>query len=137
MFSWLTRWFGSARPSAEAAQAHITFGNTSVGRSISRTRLFLQKQLWIWPIIAVVLLAAIGFGIRSAIERTMKENLRSELQTLLSVEQSMLETWLKVQEANAESAVWRPRFSRLLIRRSTRRHPRLRMCQLRAPSPRR
>lgn len=102
MFSWLTRWF---RPSVQAGavQAHMTFGQTSVGRSMSRTRLFLKKQLWVWPIIAVVLLSGIGWAVSSAIERTMKENLRSELQTLLSVERSMLETWLKVQEANAES----------------------------------
>jgi serine/threonine protein kinase len=65
--------------------------------------LLLKKQLWIWPIIAVVLLAIIGYAIRAAIERTMKASLRSELQTLVSVEQSMLETWLKVQESNAES----------------------------------
>lgn len=81
----------------------MTFGQTSVGRSISRTGLFLKKQLWIWPIIAVVVLAAIGYIVKSAIERTMKASLQSELQTLLSVERSMLETWLKVQEANAES----------------------------------
>lgn len=81
----------------------MTFGQSSVGRSITRTRLFLQKQLWIWPIIAVVLLALIGWAVGSAIQRTIEDNLRSELQTLLSVERSMLETWLKVQEANAES----------------------------------
>jgi len=103
MFSWLTSWFRSAGQSPGQAQAHITFGQSAVGRSISQTRLFLKKQLWIWPIIAVLLLAVIGYGIRAAIERTMKENLRSQLQTLLSVEQSMLETWLRVQEANAES----------------------------------
>src|SRR5262245_8725904 len=103
MFAWLNRLLGRAAPAAAAAQAHLTFGAPSVGRSISRTGLILKKQLWIWPIIAVVLLALIGYGIRAAIERTMKESLRSELSTLLSVEQSMVETWLKVQEANAES----------------------------------
>ncbi len=81
----------------------MTFGQTSVGRTLSRTRLLLKKQLWIWPIIAVVLLAAVGYGIRSAIERTMKESLQSQLHTTLNIERSMLETWLKVQESNAES----------------------------------
>ena len=103
MFSWLNRLLGRAGPAASAAQAHLTFGATSVGRSITRTGLILKKQLWIWPIIAVVLLSLIGYGIRSAIARTMRSNLQSQLETLLSVEQSMLETWLKVQEANAES----------------------------------
>ena len=81
----------------------MTFGQSAAGRSMSRAGLFFKKQLWIWPIIAVVLLAAIGYGLRLAIERTMKASLKSELQTLLNVERSMLETWLKVQEANAES----------------------------------
>jgi eukaryotic-like serine/threonine-protein kinase len=101
MFQWLSQIF---RPSRRATgQAHMTFGQTSVGRTVSRTRLFLKKQLWVWPIIAVVLLAAVGFGIRVAIERTMKASLSSQLQTLLSVERSMVETWLKIQESNAES----------------------------------
>src|SRR5438105_14467769 len=103
MLQRLAQFFRSARGVAVEGHAHLTFGQTSVGRSMSRAGLLLKRQLWIWPIIAVVLLAAIGFGIRVAIERTMKASLSSQLQTLLSVERSMIETWLKVQEANAES----------------------------------
>src|SRR6476620_5160368 len=102
MLNWLRQWVRSSR-GGPAGQAHITFGGTSVGRSISRTGLLLKKQLWVWPIIAIVLLAVVGVGIRVAIERTMKASLRSQLQTLLGVERSMVETWLKVQEQNAES----------------------------------
>src|SRR4051812_26067849 len=103
MFNWLRRLLPSRLQPNHAAQAHLTFGATSVGRSISRTGLLLKKHLWIWPIIAVILLACIGLGMRVAIERTMKASLSSQLQTLLSVERSMVETWLKVQESNAES----------------------------------
>ncbi len=103
MFSWLNRLLGRASPAAPAGQAHLTFGATSVGRTISRTGLILKKQLWIWPILAVVLLAVIGYVIRSAIERTMRASLQSELETLLGIERSMLETWLKIQESNAQS----------------------------------
>lgn len=102
MFDGLSRWWQRSNL-ASAAQAHITFGATSVGRTITRTSLLLKRQLWIWPILAVVLLAAIGYGIRTAIERTMRESLRSQLETLVNVETSMLQTWLKVQESNAES----------------------------------
>ena len=79
----------------------MTFGNTSIGRTVSRTRLLLKKQLWIWPIIAVILLAVIGFGVSRSIRSTMEETLRSQLQTLLNVEQSMLEKWFRVQESRA------------------------------------
>jgi serine/threonine protein kinase len=103
MFTWLWQKLQSARQSPGEGQAHMTFGQTSVGRSITRTGLFLKKQLWIWPIMAVILLAGIGYGIRVAIERTMQGSLESELNTLLKIERSMLETWLKIQESNSQS----------------------------------
>jgi hypothetical protein len=94
------------RPSADGKGlpgAHMTFATSSVGRTISRTGLFLRKQLWIWPILAVVLLTMIGLVVRRAIETTMKDGLRSELQTLLDIETAMLQTWIHAQESNAES----------------------------------
>jgi serine/threonine protein kinase len=103
MFTWLWQKLQFARQSPGEGQAHMTFGQTSVGRSITRTGLFLKKQLWIWPIVAVILLAGIGYGIRVAIERTMQGSLESELNTLLKIERSMLETWLKIQESNSQS----------------------------------
>ncbi len=41
-------------------EAHMTWAKSSVGRTVSRTGLFLKKQLWIWPIIAVIVLSLIG-----------------------------------------------------------------------------
>ncbi len=79
----------------------MTFGETSAGRTMARTGLLLKKQLWIWPVVAVVLLAVIGYVVHGAIHRTMEDTLRSQLQTLLTVERSMLEKWLKVQESSA------------------------------------
>jgi hypothetical protein len=81
----------------------MTWAHTSVGRTVSRTALLLKRQIWIWPIIAVVLLTAIGLAVRHAIETTMKDGLRSELQTLLDIETAMLETWFHVQRSNADS----------------------------------
>jgi hypothetical protein len=49
----------------------MTWAQTSVGRTVTRTALLRKRQIWIWPIIAVVLLWAIGFGVRHAIETTM------------------------------------------------------------------
>ena len=79
----------------------MTFGQTSIGRGMSRTRLLLKKQLWIWPIVAVVLLAIVGYAVSRSIQQTMEDNLHSELTTLLNVERSMLEKWFKVQESSA------------------------------------
>jgi len=85
-------------------QAHLTFSSSRAGRTLSRAGTFLKRRLWIWPIIAVVLLSLVGFFVRRAIETTMKANLTAGLQTLLNVETAMLETWFRVQAANAESA---------------------------------
>ncbi|MDP6718666.1 MAG: cache domain-containing protein, partial [Pirellulaceae bacterium] len=81
----------------------MTWAAGSLGQTVSRTGVFLKKQLWIWPIIAVVLLLAIGIAVRGAIESTMRDNLASELQTLLDVETAMLETWFETQVSNAET----------------------------------
>lgn len=88
---------------SRAPAAHMTWATRSVARSLTTTRLFLKKQLWLWPIIAVVLLSTLGFVVHRAIESTMKENLQSELQTLLSVEKAMVERWMATQERNAEA----------------------------------
>ncbi len=84
-------------------QAHMTFAHTSAGRTIMRTGTILKQQAWLWPIIAVVVLAVVGVGVSSAIRTTMKSSFQSQLQTLLNVETSMLETWLKTQAAGAET----------------------------------
>jgi tRNA A-37 threonylcarbamoyl transferase component Bud32 len=76
----------------------MTFGQTSVARTVRRTGLFLKKQLWVWPIIAVILLSIAGYAVSTSINSTIKNSLQSELSTLLSVERAMLEKWFKVQE---------------------------------------
>src|ERR1700733_1592477 len=81
--------------------ANVTWASKSIGRTVSRTGVFLKRQIWIWPIVATVVLAALAFGVRRAIESTMKSNLRSQLQTLLNVESAMLESWARVQTSNA------------------------------------
>lgn len=101
MAKWLSSWFKRSSAGNEQAQAHMTFAHSTVGRTLTRTRLLLKRQLWIWPIIAVAVLAVIGYSVSSLIQRTMENNLQSELTTLLTVERSMLEKWLSVQEASA------------------------------------
>ena len=87
----------------DAPQAHMTFAHTSASRAILRTGAILKRQIWIWPILAVVILSAVGFGVSSAVRSTMRESFRSQLQTLLNVETEMLETWMRVQATGAEA----------------------------------
>lgn len=99
----LLNWLRTSANGNRRAGPHITFLSTSAGRTVARTGVFLRKQLWIWPIIAVVLLSLIGIYVKRAIESTMENSLRSELETLNNIEAAMLETWFNVQESNAES----------------------------------
>jgi hypothetical protein len=45
MFPWLAQLLGRSTGDRDRAAAHMTFGQTSLGRSLSRTRLLLKKQL--------------------------------------------------------------------------------------------
>ena len=92
-----------SRAAASSYKAHMTWASRSVARTLQSAGSFLRQQIWLWPIIAVVLLGTLGLFVRSAIERTMKASLVSELQTLRDVEVAMLRTWLTSQEQNAES----------------------------------
>jgi serine/threonine protein kinase len=67
------------------------------------TGAILKRQLWIWPILAMVVLAIIGSLINSAIRSSIESSVRSEITTLLHIERSMLEKWFHLQEANAIS----------------------------------
>ena len=96
-------WFGLSKTTDRRQAAHMTWAKTSVGRSISRTGQFLKRQIWAWPIIAVVLLSIIGFFVRNSVETTMRDSLQSQLQTIVDLEAAMLETWSHVQESNALS----------------------------------
>ncbi|MCO6045242.1 serine/threonine protein kinase [Aeoliella sp. ICT_H6.2] len=83
--------------------AHMTWASRTVAGTVARTRRFLSRQLWAWPIIAVVLLTTLGWVVDGRIEATMEESLTSELKTLRDVEVAMLQTWMTAQEHNAES----------------------------------
>ena len=42
--------------------AHLTWAKSSVGRTVSRTGLFLKRQIWVWPILAVALSPWLGWA---------------------------------------------------------------------------
>ena len=81
----------------------LRFEKTGASRSVSRTGLFLKERLWIFPIAALLVLTTIGFSLRGVLEQTMRDDVRSELETVLDLEVSMLTTWFQSQEANAET----------------------------------
>ena len=88
---------------ASSHHAHMTWAQHSAARTVRRFGDLMRRQVWLWPIVAVVLLSTVGFIVRGAIERTMKESLTSELETLRDIQVEMLRSWLDGQERTAES----------------------------------
>lgn len=72
------------------------------------TGVFLRKQIWLWPIIAAIVLAAIGWPMRNALEGRMKTSLAANLQTLLDADVAALRYWMKSQETLARSIAVTP-----------------------------
>ncbi len=101
MFRWLISLFQPAGAVTDRARAHLTFRHSSLGRTARRTGQLLRRQIWLWPVFAVILLAIVGYTVSSMINRIMVQSLQSELVTVLSVEKAMLLKWFKVQESNA------------------------------------
>ncbi len=93
----------SGRTRQGHAPVHLSFARSKFGRTVSRTGLLLKKQLWIFPLAAVVCFLIVHHFVHGQIEGTMKSNLAAQLQTILNVESAMLQTWLKVQESNAST----------------------------------
>ena len=81
--------------------ARMTWASRSVSRSINQTRLFLRKRLWVWPIVAVLVLGIFGVWTSKLVESTMEANLRTGLQSFVTLQSAMVEKWLAVQQANA------------------------------------
>jgi serine/threonine protein kinase len=103
MFSAIKKWWSEPKEKDDGRKAHMTFARTTMGNRIQRTTLLLRRQLWIWPILAVLLLSLIGYLITRSIRLTMEANLQSQLTTLLEVEKSMVLKWLSQQETSART----------------------------------
>lgn len=89
-------------PPASASKSAFTVKARSFVRSASSSRAeWLRAAVWIRPLVALVVLATIGWFLRQAIEDVLREDLASELQALLETDVKALSLWLETQEANA------------------------------------
>ncbi len=68
-----TNWLRSTRRGSRSkAGVHLTYARSQMGRSLSSAGLFLKRQLWIWPIIAVLTLSIVGYFVLKAIGGTIE-----------------------------------------------------------------
>src|SRR5262245_43012065 len=86
-------------------QTHVNPAlSRSMTRSFFRTALFLQRQLWIWPLIAAVALGVIAVWVRVRVDNAIQAQLASELEIVLKADVEGLKIWLESQCSNASAA---------------------------------
>lgn len=101
MVSWLTGYFKHSNRQDKSLRGNLTFGQTTFSKTFRSTGQFFRQHLWIWPLVAFVILATLGYFVNRSIKHSIEGSLQSELSTLLHVERSMMEKWFQNQESNA------------------------------------
>jgi hypothetical protein len=76
--------------------------------SLAATGTTLRRQLWVWPIIAALLLAGLGWWVHRSVESAMRQELAGQLTTILNADVEALRVWTKDQEAIARSLARMP-----------------------------
>jgi hypothetical protein len=83
-------------------------GVTGMSRSLSASRVHLRRRLWIWPILAAVMLGGVGWWVHYSVEEAMRQNLADELMTILNADVEALQVWTSDQKAIARSVAESP-----------------------------
>ncbi len=66
---------------------------------------FWRRNVWVQPLLVLVVLAGVGWLLRGQVEKSLRTNLRSVLQTTLEAERLAVLNWVRVQQNIAASAV--------------------------------
>lgn len=104
-----------SQSSSGASRAARTTSARSFVKSLARTNVLLLKQIWIWPIVAAVLLGVIGLFLRDSVEKALQDDLRSDLQAILETDVTALRVWLRSQEQIASGVARDPQFRQQVL----------------------
>ncbi len=89
--------------SSRSASSRLSKASGVLSRTMRTTALLFRRQLWVWPLLALVLMIVLGVWVRRAIERPLKENLRNELTTVLEAENAAVQIWIAEQKRYLET----------------------------------
>lgn len=64
----------------------------------------LRRHIWLRPLIILLVMAAIGWWLRSKVETSLRENLHSVLETTLLAQRLAVQNWIRMQLNQSESA---------------------------------
>lgn len=75
----------------------------SLNLSISSTRSFFRRRLWIWPIIMGIALGVIGWFMYTHVEEALKRSMAGNLKAILNADVTALKLWLEEERTYAEA----------------------------------
>ncbi|HTN73633.1 MAG TPA: hypothetical protein VL096_00235, partial [Pirellulaceae bacterium] len=67
-------------------------------------RLFSRRTLWIWPLLAIPILSALGYFVFTAVEKSIRDNAAAELIAIRDSDIEALRIWMSFQEATVKAA---------------------------------
>jgi len=70
---------------------------------LARTQGFLRTQLWVWPLVAAVLLAFVAVTLRLKVEGALKQQIAANLQVILNANAEALRAWSITMKSDAQS----------------------------------
>jgi hypothetical protein len=70
---------------------------------LARTQGFLRTQLWVWPLVAAVVLAFVAVTLRLKVEGALKQQIASNLQVILNANAEALRAWSVTVKSDAEN----------------------------------
>ena len=76
--------------------------SASISSILSRTQGIMRKHVWVWPLVAMVILAFVGMWIRGRMEGAMKAQLADNLKTILAANTEALRAWAVTMKSQAE-----------------------------------
>jgi hypothetical protein len=76
---------------------------SSVASVLLFTRGFFKTQLWVWPLVAALILGVIGVWLRVKMEGATKQQIADMLQTILNANTEALHSWSGAMKADAEN----------------------------------
>ena len=87
----------------EPSPTHPIPATSSVASVLTLTRGFLRTQLWVWPLVAALVLAFIGVWLRVKMEGATKQQIADTLQTILNANTEALRSWSVTMKSDAEN----------------------------------
>src|SRR5208283_5478578 len=76
--------------------------SSSVASVLTRTQGFLRTQLWVWPLVAAVVLVFLGVWLRVKMEGATKQQIADTLQTILNANTEALRAWSSDMRSDVE-----------------------------------